>query len=64
MTGGEANRAVMARVPLDSRSVAELASGSAGAPAGGTAGLSSHADAIHAVHTGATVFANWNDHIV
>jgi hypothetical protein len=54
----------MARVPLDSRSVAELASGSAGAPAGGTAGLSSHADAIHAVHTGATVFANWNDHIV
>ena len=41
-----------------------LASYSAGAPAGGTAGGSSHADTIHAVHTSAANFADFNDHFV
>ena len=36
-----------------------LASLSADAPAGGTAGVSSHADTIHHVHTGAACFADW-----
>jgi len=41
-----------------------LASHSAGAPARGTAGVSSHADTIHAVHTGAACFADLNDQFV
>jgi len=41
-----------------------LASYSAGAPAGRTAGGSSHADTIHAVHTCAANFADFNDHFV
>jgi hypothetical protein len=44
--------------------VAGLASYSAGAPAGGTAGRSSHADTIHAVHSCAAYFADFNDHFV
>src|SRR6266550_6142617 len=41
-----------------------LASAPADAPAGGTAGVSSHADTIHHVHTGAACFADWNDQLV
>jgi hypothetical protein len=41
-----------------------LASLSADAPAGGTAGGSSHADTIHHVHTGAACFADWSDQCV
>src|SRR6516165_1975211 len=39
-----------------------LASLSADAPAGGTAGVSSHANTIHHVHTGAACFADCRDH--
>jgi len=42
----------------------QLASYSAGAPTGGTAGVSSHARTIHHVHTRATCFADGDDHIV
>ena len=41
-----------------------LASLSADAPAGGTAGLSSHAFTTHHVHTGAACFADWSDQCV
>jgi hypothetical protein len=44
--------------------VPTLASLPADAPAGGTAGVSSHADTIHHVHTGAACFADWNDQFV
>ena len=41
-----------------------LASHSAGAPAGGTAGVSSHTDTIYHVHTRSTCFADINNHLV
>ena len=41
-----------------------LASLSADAPAGGTAGVSSHANTIHHVHTGAACFADFNEQFV
>jgi hypothetical protein len=40
-----------------------LAGHSTGAPAGGTAGVSSHASTIHHVHARPTCFANSDDHV-
>jgi hypothetical protein len=51
------------RRPIASQNV-QLASHSAGAPAGGTAGVSSHAGAIYHVHTRSTCFADSNDCLV
>jgi hypothetical protein len=42
----------------------QLASHSAGAPAGGTGGVSSHADTTYHVHTRSTCVADSNDHVV
>jgi len=42
----------------------QLASHPASAPAGGTAGVSSHAGTIHHVHSRPTCFAHSSDHLV
>jgi hypothetical protein len=47
-----------------SPSSSRLASLPADAPAGGTAGVSSHAGTIHHVHTCAACFADFNDQFV
>jgi hypothetical protein len=42
----------------------QLASHSAGTPAGGSAGVSSHANTIYLMHTRTTCFADSNDRLV
>jgi len=49
------------QVSVERRRRAGSAGHSAGAPAGGATGGSSDAMTIHAMHTGAAVFANLND---
>ena len=51
-------------MPCDRSRNRSLAGHSTGAPAGGTAGVSSHASTIHHVYTRPTCFADGDDHVV